>query len=462
MKATALLVTRDQGLVEGVRQAVESVSNWRLAVVDSCDQANGDLDDSQLVLTHIVEHADDPAVIRLLQATKAGSRRIPLVCIADDHEAGHGLELLRQGAADYLARPLNLRRLALLLDVIRLNSSTTAQSHAQPAHLPPAKSVQSIGAEEDPFLFDSPAMSDVIKQVRSVAPLNTTIMLSGETGTGKTRLARLIHQLSPRRDEPFVVIDCGALTPTIVESQMFGHAKGSFTGADTPHEGKFTAVGGGTLMIDEIDALPLTTQTKLLRAVDERVFEPVGSNKVLPLRARIIVATNRSLEDEVAAGRFRRDLYYRVNVVAFSLPPLHERTSLVRPLVDRWVASYAADAGCPAPTVSAEAMQAMKAYPWPGNMRELRNVVERAVALSSGRRIELTDLPTAFSTLCDVTEPSPVEDANSKWLQFKVDAEVNAIVESLARNDNNRARTARDLGISRVTLYKKLHKYGLI
>lgn len=243
---------------------------------------------------------------------------------------------------------------------------------------------------------------------------------------------------------------------------MFGHAKGSFTGADTPHEGKFTAVGGGTLMIDEIDALPLTTQTKLLRAVDERVFEPVGSNKVLPLRARIIVATNRSLEDEVAAGRFRRDLYYRVNVVAFSLPPLRERTSLVRPLVDKWVASYAADAGCPAPTVSAEAMQAMKAYPWPGNMRELRNVVERAVALSLGRRIELTDLPTAFSTLCDVTEPSPVEDANSKWLQFKVDAEVNAIVESLARNDNNRARTARDLGISRVTLYKKLHKYGLI
>jgi DNA-binding NtrC family response regulator len=203
-------------------------------------------------------------------------------------------------------------------------------------------------------------------------------------------------------------------------------------------------------------------QTKLLRAVDERVFEPVGSNKVLPLRARIIVATNRSLEDEVAAGRFRRDLYYRVHVVAFSLPPLRERNTLIRPLVEKWVASYAADAGCLVPTVSTEALRAMEAYPWPGNMRELRNVVERAVALSSGRQIELANLPTAFSTLGNDRETSPVEQANSKWLQSKVEAEVNAIVASLARNDNNRARTARDLGISRVTLYKKLHKYGLI
>jgi DNA-binding NtrC family response regulator len=221
MKATALLITPDRGLVEGVRQAVASISNWRLVVVDSYDQAYGHLDDSQLVLAHIVESADDPAVVRLLQTTKAGVHRIPLVCIGDDHKVGHGIEVLRQGAADYLTRPLNLRRLALLLDVIRLNPGTPVPQHAQPA-----KSVQSVGTE-DPFLFDSPAMRGVIKQVHSVAPLNTTIMLSGETGTGKTRLARLIHELSPRRNEPFVVVDCGALTPTIVESQMFGHAKGS-------------------------------------------------------------------------------------------------------------------------------------------------------------------------------------------------------------------------------------------
>ncbi|MDH3717156.1 MAG: sigma-54 dependent transcriptional regulator [Planctomycetota bacterium] len=456
MEATALLITRDRGLVEGVRQAVSSVSNWRLVVVDSYDQASDCLDESQLVLAHVVGSADDPAVLQLLQTIKADTRRVPLVCIGDDHEVGHGIEVLRQGAADYMTRPVNLRRLALLLDVIRLNPGTKPTPQAQAA-----MSVQSIGTE-DPFLFDSPAMTEVIKQVRSVAPLNTTIMLSGETGTGKTRLARLIHELSPRRQQPFVVIDCGALTPTIVESQMFGHAKGSFTGADTPHEGKFTAVGAGTLMIDEIDALPLTTQTKLLRAVDERVFEPVGSNQVLPLKARIIVATNRLLENEVAAGRFRRDLYYRVNVVAFSMPPLRERNSLIRPLVNKWVASYAAEAGCPAPTVSTEALQAMQAYPWPGNMRELRNVVERAVALSAGRQIELADLPVAFSTLCGEPQSSPGEHSNSKWLQSKVEAEVNAIAASLARNDNNRARTARDLGISRVTLYKKLHKYGLI
>nr|NIL99148.1 AAA domain-containing protein [Planctomycetales bacterium]NIP71300.1 AAA domain-containing protein [Planctomycetales bacterium] len=363
---------------------------------------------------------------------------------------------LREGAADYLARPLNLRRLALLLDVMRLNPGTASPGEARP--LP---AVETIG-EEDPFLFDSPAMRKVIAQVRSVAPLKTTIMLSGETGTGKTRLARLIHELSPRRAEPFVVVDCGALTPTIVESQMFGHAKGSFTGADMPHEGKFTAVGSGTLMIDEIDALPLSTQTKLLRAVDERVFEPVGSNELLPLRARIIVATNRSLEKEVAAGHFRRDLFYRVHVVAFALPPLRERRSLIAPLVEKWVAGYAADAGRPAPTVSPTALRAMEAYAWPGNLRELRNVVERAVALSTGPQIQLGDLPLALATVPDRQEAPSGSEAHSKWLQSKVDAEVSAIVAALARNDNNRARTARDLGISRVTLYKKLHKYGLI
>ncbi|NIL95816.1 MAG: AAA domain-containing protein [Planctomycetales bacterium] len=454
MKVSVLFISRDRGLVEGVQQAVASVSGWQLTVVDAYGQVDSRLGEARLVLAHIVDDADQRAVIQLLQKLRAEPRQIPLVCIGDSHEVGRGIDVLRRGAIDYLTRPVNLRRLALLFDVIRLNSGMRAETQR-------GSSVQSIGGA-DPFFYDSPPMIEVVDQVRSVAPLNTTILLSGETGTGKTRLARLIHELSPRREQPFVVIDSGALTPTIVESEMFGHAKGSFTGADRPHEGKFTAVAGGTLMIDEIDALPLTTQAKLLRAVDERVFEPVGSNQVLPLRARIIVATNRSLEDEVAAGRFRRDLYYRVNVVAFALPPLRKRRSLIRPLVDKWVASYAADAGCAAPAIAPQVLEAMEAHSWPGNMRELRNVVERSVALSAGRRIELSDLPSVFLASSDQPKTSLVEDTNSKWLQTKVSAEIHAIVASLERNDNNRARTARDLGISRVTLYKKLHKYGLI
>ena len=250
--------------------------------------------------------------------------------------------------------------------------------------------------EDDPF-FDAfpPEMRVLREQIKRVVPQDTTLLLTGETGTGKTRLARLMHQLSPRRTEPFLVIDCGAISPTLIESEIFGHVKGAFTGADRDRPGKLVAVGRGTLLLDEINSLPLPLQSKLLRAVDDRVFEAVGSIRSQPLRARLIAATNASLDGEVARGRFRADLYHRINVVGFYLPPLRERRASIARLAHKILPEMAArnrpDVGAMAP----EVVQALQGYDWPGNIRELRNVIERAVALCPGPCVQLLDLPEA-------------------------------------------------------------------
>jgi transcriptional regulator with PAS, ATPase and Fis domain len=326
------------------------------------------------------------------------------------------------------------------------------------------------GSEEDQhslLYLPSGAMGRLMKQVRLVAPQDTTLLLSGETGTGKTRLARLIHDLSTRREEPFLVVNCGALAGNLIESEMFGHIKGAFTGAERDRTGKFADVGRGTLLLDEIDALPLILQVKLLRAVEERVFEPVGSNKSAPVLARIIAASNRSLEQEVQAGRFRADLYYRLNVVSFSLPSLRERGTEIARMVPTFIREFAGRNGRLISGISEDAMQALQAYRWPGNIRELRNVIERAVALCPGTMIQLEDLPeaTRFGPSGDASDPhhallrngscSPLDQA--RW-----QAEVLQITEALERHCDNRLRAAADLGISRRTFYKKLHRYGLM
>jgi transcriptional regulator with PAS, ATPase and Fis domain len=236
---------------------------------------------------------------------------------------------------------------------------------------------------------------EVVEQLRRVAPQETTVLLSGETGTGKTCLARLTHALSPRRAEPFLVVDCAALSPGLLESELFGHVRGAFTGADRDRPGKFAAAGAGTLLLDEVNSLPRELQSKLLRAVDERVFEPVGSNKPVPLRARLLAAANTPLDVEVRAGRFRADLYYRLNVVGLYLAPLRQRRGAIPGLAGRFLAELAGRGGGAARRLAPAALAALRRYDWPGNVRELRNVIERAVALCPGAEIRLDDLPPA-------------------------------------------------------------------
>ncbi len=342
-----------------------------------------------------------------------------------------------------------------------------------PQTTPAAGQEKRPSADAVPFLDAFPAEFRQLRdQLLRVVPQDTTLLLCGETGTGKTRLARFVHELSPRREEPFLVVDCGALSVSLIESELFGHVRGAFTGADRDRPGKLAAAGKGTLLLDEINALPLPLQAKLLRAVDERVFEPVGANKVQPLRARLIAASNAPLEHEVSAGRFRADLYYRLNVVSFYLPPLRERRSAVACLARKFLEDFAARNRPDLLGLSAEALSTLECYHWPGNVRELRNVVERAAALCEGPELLASDFPSAgaWSETCSrAREPEPTtagEDTPANvdsptLAQAKAEAEVLRITEVLRRNGNNRLRAAAELGISRMGLYKKLHKYRL-
>ena len=298
------------------------------------------------------------------------------------------------------------------------------------------------------------------EQLLRVVPQDTTLLLVGETGTGKTCLARLIHEHSPRCHEPFLIVDCGALSPSLIESELFGHVKGAFTGADRERTGKLAAAGKGTLLLDEINALPVALQGKLLRAVDERAFEAVGGNKVQPLRARIIGATTSSLEDEAAAGRFRADLFYRLNVVSFYLPPLRERRSAVAPLARKFLAEFAARNRPDLHGLAPEVIRALENYTWPGNLRELRNVIERAAALGAGPDLQLIDLPDALRFGPSSGVVGGVSSA-ATLAQLRADMEMKRITEALRRHGNNHVRAAEELGISRVGLYKKLRKYQM-
>jgi two-component system response regulator HydG len=509
-----LLISQDPSLANAVHGVIPSTRGFEFQVVTEvetgCQEILGH-DRVLVTVVHLDEKTNVAGLMRILQAVAQSRQPVATIVISDQSNPEQGLALMRLGVAEFLSRPLDLGRLAYLLDVLTIEARYALRP--RPAPEPEAAEIIGLGGES-PFLFvPNTQMARMVEQIKRIAPLETSVMLGGETGTGKTHLAGVIHRLSPRRDKPFLTINCGALAANLIESEMFGHVRGAFTGADAERTGKFAAVDRGTLFLDEVDSLPPELQAKLLRVVEQRVFEPVGSNKTLRLRARLIVASNRPLEREVAAGRFRADLFYRFHVVAFELPPLRDRVSLIPAMVRSLLAEFAARNGRPIVGIAPEAMQALLAHSWPGNVRELRNAIERAVALCQGEVIELDDLPEHFSgarpavaeTLAAPSyhlPPAPAAGLSapvagpwaadghptagataspffvpragppvsgvlppvvrSTLAESRERTELWRIIEALERNGRNRLRAAAELGISRMTLYKKLHKYGLM
>jgi two-component system response regulator HydG len=280
------------------------------------------------------------------------------------------------------------------------------------------------------------------------------VLILGESGTGKELVARAIHAKGPWGDQPFVPIDCGALTPTLIESEIFGHVRGAFTGATHDRQGLLAAAGEGTVFLDEIVELPVELQSKLLRALQEREIKPLGSNERIPVKARIVAATNQDLEVSIKRGTFRKELYFRLNVVSIKLPPLRERREDIPGLVRFFLEKHKADLGGIA-GVSEEAMARLLSYDWPGNVRELENCIQRALALGSTPEIRVVDLPS--NLLCLVGEPR----RDPHTLATLHALEQQAILQALEATKGDRLRAARLLGIGKTTIYRKLKEYGL-
>jgi two-component system NtrC family response regulator/two-component system response regulator HydG/two-component system response regulator AtoC len=483
--ATLLLISSDETLIGSVAETANTIDGLDLEVVAEEEQAYPHLgrEDLLVVVYHLSEATSVTGITRLLKTIELERPSTGLMVVSDVHRPVEALALLRLGATDYQVRPLDLNYLSSLVELLTLTArqigkGRTAQAAAaRPASVAPAITptpAREEGAAGGPFM----GMEWVLEQVRRIAPRDTTILLEGETGTGKTRLAGHIHRLSPRRNKPFLVINCGALSAGLIESEMFGHVRGAFTGADTDRVGKFAAVGQGTLFLDEIDSLPIPVQAKLLRAIEERAFEAVGSNRTETMHARLIAASNRPLEAEVAAGRFRADLFYRLNVANFALPPLRQGLGLIPGLVREFIDEYAAKGHRQIKGIAPEALRSMLTHSWPGNIRELRNVIERAVALCDNELIGLDDLPPSFQRPAVVTgappspqpanlDPSPSlsplpTNGATPLAHSRAVAESGVIVQALQRHGGNRLKAAAELGISRKTLYQKLNKYGLI
>ena len=307
----------------------------------------------------------------------------------------------------------------------------------------------------------TPSLLPLVDRIALASSHDVTVLLNGETGTGKTYLARLIHEHSPRRQHRFLTVPCGALSANLVESEFFGHTRGAFTGADRPKVGKFAAVGQGTLLLDEIDTLALEQQATLLRVIETGEFEPVGSVDTQRSDARLIVASNVDLEQAAAQGRFRADLYFRLNVMSFHLPPLRERVMDIAPLARGMAVRFNRKFNKDLFEISPEAMAALEAFPWPGNLRQLENVVQHAVLVSTGHQLLYDHLP---ATVREHSEPhhsfaEPAADS----LQHQRDLTERSVIQrALVSNGYCRSRAASALGISRVTLYKKMKKYGLM
>jgi DNA-binding NtrC family response regulator len=346
-------------------------------------------------------------------------------------------------------------------------SSLVPENGAPPAEQPPGTKDQ--GPRTRDILGSSPQVRDLLQLVRKVSDSQANVLILGESGTGKELLARALHEHSPRAGKAFVTVHCAALSPTLLESELFGHVKGAFTGAHRDKVGRFESADGGTLFLDEIGDIALEVQTKLLRVLEARTFERVGSSQPQPVDVRVLAATHRSLEQLIREGRFREDLYYRLNVISIAVPPLRERREDVPELAQHFLRLYAQRCGRPVTQIDDDALAALKAYPWPGNVRQLENVVQRAVVVAEGATLTLRDLPPELLDGLEDLAPPATEEEPAAELSLGVQAERaerdrrerEQLVRALAATDGNKAEAARVLGLARSTLISRLKKHGL-
>ena len=451
MNPTLLIVDDEKPTREGLRTALED--RFDVYVADDAKTATELLERENFdaMLTDFRMPSEDG--LKLIARAKSLPK--PPVCILMTAYGSEeiAVEAMKRGADDYIAKGrMQIDELELRIARALRRQNLETENVALRQQLDTKFGLQNI-------IGESAAMREVFEMVQQVAPARTTVLLLGESGTGKELIAKAIHQLSPRSKLPLVTVHCAALSPTLLESELFGHEKGAFTGAHERRIGRFEQAQGGTLFLDEIGEIDAAIQVKLLRFLGERTFERVGSSKTLSADVRLVTATNKNLEDLVKAGKFREDLFYRLRVMEINLPPLRERAGDIPLLAQSFLKEFAKENNKPVNDFTVDALEALMLHRWPGNVRELRTAIEHAVVLCRTERITLRDLPPSVRAGA-ATTPEPSQLIARGELTVK-EAEKQLLIRALKETGGNRTLAAKKIGMSRRTLHRKLHTYGL-
>ncbi|MDY6905130.1 MAG: sigma-54 dependent transcriptional regulator [Thermodesulfobacteriota bacterium] len=393
--------------------------------------------------------------VEALEKIKAYNPAVPVIIMTAYSSVDTAVEALKKGAYDYLTKPLDFEKLRR--HVARIIESLYLKQENQDLK-------EKLGSRfrRENIIGKSPAMVHLLETVEQAAPSDANILITGESGTGKELIAGAIHYNSPRKDHPFIRLNCAAITESLLESELFGHEKGAFTGADRQKKGRFVQAHKGSILLDEIGEMPLAMQAKLLRVLQEQEVMPVGSEKTIQVNVRVIAATNKDLKELIDAKSFREDLFFRLNVVNLAVPALRERREDIPELALYFLEQFAEKNKKSVEGFTPDAMDALLNYQWPGNVRELMNTIERAVVLSRTAYLSLDDFPLlapASATTDTVATPNNAVIGDSQTPPLSL-IEKNAILNTLAAVDNNRSEAARRLGITRKTLLKKLKQYG--
>ncbi|MEA2464224.1 MAG: two-component system, NtrC family, nitrogen regulation response regulator NtrX [Acidobacteriota bacterium] len=440
-----ILIIDDEPAIRSTLADILGDEGHKTAVAESGEEgiAQYARDEFDLILLDLwLPGVDGLAVLERLRTTSAP----PVIMISGHGSVDAAVKATRLGAYDFLEKPLSLERVLLTVNHALSDRRLREQVRDLKRHL----------TLEEILIGESDVMTKLEQQIRSAAPAATRVLITGENGSGKEIVARTLHRLSPRADQPFIDVNCAAIPEELIESELFGHRKGAFTGAIDDRKGKFELADGGTLFLDEVGDMSLKTQAKVLRVLQEQTFQRVGGQQTIRVDVRVLAATNKSLEDEIASGAFRSDLYYRLNVIPIEVPPLRARGHDIVLLAEHFLRRFAAEAAQPKKKLSAGAAAKLKAYHWPGNVRELRNVTERLAILLPGETIEAEDiqLGTRVEAPPEIASNLPLKDARDEF-------EKQYILARLREYAGNVSRTADALGVERSNLYRKLHAYGI-
>jgi DNA-binding NtrC family response regulator len=457
-KSRLLILDEDRIMLQSLSQFLRR-EGYEVRTSDDPQQALTMLEDGQIELLLADVNMPGVKAAEYLREVRRRCGHVVVIVVTAYGSIEGAVEATKLGAFDYLTKPIVDDEIRVVVEKAARQQSLLFENQTLRQQLDLRFGLENVVGHDHKML-------KIFDLVEAVADSRTTVLMTGESGTGKSLLARAIHHRSPRRDKPFVEISCGALPETLLESELFGHVKGAFTGAIADKTGRFMAADGGTIFLDEINSSSPAMQVKLLRVLQERAFEPVGSSSTKTVDVRVILATNVDLATLVTEQKFRQDLYYRINVVTIRLPGLREKIGDIPLLAGQFLRHFKKESGREVIGISDAAMQALQRYSWPGNVRELENAIERAVVLCRRPQIDVEDLPESIQFVTPrPNEEAPADGVYTQAAMKLSDAlelpERRIIESALKRNNWNRQLTASELDINRTTLYKKMRKYRL-